>query len=58
MPDKFSQETRSKIMKSIKPESKLENRVSKALWKKGLRFRKNDKSLLGKSDISKKSIRQ
>ena len=57
MSDKFSKETRSKIMKSIKSESKLENRVSKALWKKGLRFRKNDKSLLGKPDISIKKYK-
>ena len=57
MPDKFSKETRSKIMKSIKSESKLENKVSKALWNTGLRFRKNDKTLFGKPDISIKKYK-
>lgn len=57
MPDKFSKETRSKIMKSIKSESKLENKVSKALWNEGLRFRKNDKTLFGKPDISIKKYK-
>ena len=44
-------------MKSIKSESKLENKVSKALWAKGLRFRKNDKKLFGKPDISIKKYK-
>lgn len=57
MPDKFPKETRSKIMKSIKSESKLENKVSKALWNEGLRFRKNDKTLFGKPDISIKKYK-
>lgn len=57
MPDKFSSETRSKIMKSIKAESKLENRVSKAIWNEGIRFRKNDKTLFGKPDLSIKKYK-
>jgi len=52
MPDKFSKETRSKIMGSIKARSKLEDKVSRALWKRGYRFRKNDRSLFGTPDIS------
>ncbi|KAB7705045.1 DNA mismatch endonuclease Vsr [Bacillus aerolatus] len=47
----MSKEKRSKTMKAIKSVSKLENRVTKALWEKGFRFRKNAK-LFGKPDIS------
>lgn len=57
MTDKFSSETRSRVMRSIKSESKLENRVSKAIWKEGIRFRKNDKTLLGTPDISIKKYK-
>jgi DNA mismatch endonuclease, patch repair protein len=39
-------------MQAIRSQSKLENRVSRELWKRGVRFRKNDKSLFGKPDIS------
>ncbi|WP_046176216.1 very short patch repair endonuclease [Domibacillus indicus] len=38
-------------MKNIRSQSKLENKVSKALWQKGVRFRKNAK-LFGTPDIS------
>lgn len=51
MSNKQYENNRSKIMKSIKSQSKLENRVSKALWNKGYRFRKNAK-LFGRPDIS------
>ncbi|MDQ0197089.1 very short patch repair endonuclease [Neobacillus ginsengisoli] len=51
MADKITKEQRSSNMKAIKSISKLENRVSKALWEKGIRFRKNSK-LFGKPDIS------
>jgi DNA mismatch endonuclease, patch repair protein len=47
----MSPEKRSQTMKAIKSVSKLENRVSRALWDKGFRFRKNSK-LFGKPDIS------
>ncbi|SFB98868.1 T/G mismatch-specific endonuclease [Bacillus sp. OV322] len=57
MADKFSKETRSRIMGSIKRRSKLEDKVSKALWKKGIRFRKNEKSLYGTPDISIKTFK-
>lgn len=57
MADKFSKETRSRIMGSIKRRSKLEDKVSKALWKTGIRFRKNDKSLYGTPDISIKTFK-
>lgn len=56
--DKVSKDTRSRIMKSIKSRSKLEDKVTKALWKRGIRFRKNDKTLYGKPDISIKKYKR
>lgn len=53
----MSQENRSKTMKAIRSQSKLENKVTKALWNEGYRFRKNDKSLFGKPDISIKKYK-
>lgn len=44
-------------MSTIKANSKLENMVSKALWKKGVRFRKNVKSLFGTPDIAIKKYK-
>ena len=44
-------------MKSIKGQSLLENEVSKALWHKGVRFRKNVRSLFGNPDISIKKYK-
>ena len=44
-------------MRSIRSQSKLENRVTKALWHKGLRFRKNVKSLPGAPDIAIKKYK-
>jgi DNA mismatch endonuclease, patch repair protein len=55
--DNLTQEQRSKTMRAIKSRSQLENRVSKALWRDGYRFRKNDKSLIGKPDISIKKYK-
>lgn len=51
MPDRMSQKDRKKTMKAIKSISIMENSVTKALWAKGLRFRKNVRDLLGKPDI-------
>lgn len=51
MADKMSKEQRRKTMQAIKSQSHLENTVSKALWKKGIRFRKNVQSLCGTPDI-------
>ena len=53
----MSKENRSKTMKAIRSQSKLENRITKELWNKGYRFRKNDKSLFGKPDISIKKYK-
>jgi DNA mismatch endonuclease (patch repair protein) len=57
MTDKITKEQRSKVMQSIRAQSKLENQVSTALWKKGLRFRKNVRSLYGTPDISIKKYK-
>lgn len=51
--DKFGPEVRSKIMKSIKGKgTKIEVMLAKALWHKGIRYRKNDRSVFGTPDIS------
>ncbi|MGG0747261.1 very short patch repair endonuclease [Priestia megaterium] len=57
MADTMSKEQRKKNMQAIRSQSKLENRVSRELWKRGIRFRKNDKSLFGKPDISIKKYK-
>ena len=44
-------------MASIKRVSKLEDRVAKELWKKGLRFKRNSKHLYGTPDISIKKYK-
>lgn len=55
--DNLTREQRRKNMRAIKSRSKLEDRVTKELWKKGLRFRKNDPTLFGKPDISIKKYK-
>jgi DNA mismatch endonuclease (patch repair protein) len=51
--DKFSPEKRSATMRAVhSKKTKLEDSVSKALWKKGVRFRRNVIDLVGKPDIS------
>ncbi|MEC1356515.1 very short patch repair endonuclease [Bacillus sonorensis] len=57
MADNMSKEKRTKTMKAIRSQSKLENIFTKALWKKGYRFRKNSKTLFGKPDISIKKYK-
>ena len=52
MADKITKEQRKRNMQAIRSQSQLENRVSRLLWRKGYRFRKNDRTLLGKPDIS------
>ncbi|MRX53004.1 DNA mismatch endonuclease Vsr [Bacillus idriensis] len=56
MPERITAEQRSKNMKAIKSQSKLENKVTQALWHRGIRFRKNAK-LFGKPDISIKKYK-
>lgn len=50
-------EQRRKNMQAIKSISKLESIVTKELWKKGYRFRRNSKDLFGKPDISIKKYK-
>ncbi|WP_438297394.1 very short patch repair endonuclease [Sporosarcina sp. FA15] len=50
--DIISKEQRSKNMSAIKSQSKLENLFTKAIWKKGVRFRKNVRKLYGNPDVS------
>lgn len=57
MADKVSPEERSRIMGKIRAQSKLENRLSKELWKRGIRFRKNTRKLFGTPDISIKKYK-
>lgn len=52
MTDTFSKEQRRKNMQAIKSRSKLEDKVTKELWNRGIRFRKNVKGLFGKPDIA------
>ena len=44
-------------MQAIKSQSKLEDKITTALWRKGIRFRKNVKSLFGKPDIAIKKYK-
>ncbi|MGD7045655.1 very short patch repair endonuclease [Jeotgalibacillus proteolyticus] len=57
MSDNLTKEQRTKNMKAIRSQSKLENRVSRELWQKGIRFRKNVRSLPGKPDIAIKKYK-
>lgn len=57
MGDTLTKEQRRKTMQAIRSQSKLENKVSRELWKRGIRFRKNDKSLFGRPDISIKKYK-
>ena len=56
MPDKFSKETRSKIMSSIRSKNtKPELQIRKKVWALGKRYRIHDKTVFGTPDISNKS---
>ena len=57
MAEKITKEQRSKNMSAIRSVSKLEDRISKALWKRGLRLRRNVKSLYGKPDFAIKKYK-
>ena len=57
MADRITKGKRSQVMKTIKAQSHLENEVSKVLWHKGVRFRKNVRSLFGNPDISIKKYK-
>jgi DNA mismatch endonuclease Vsr len=56
--DKLSKEQRRKNMQAVKSKgSKIETLLSKALWAKGYRYRKNDKSVYGKPDLTFKKLK-
>jgi len=58
MSDRFSPELRRKTMQAVRSSNtKLEEKVSRELWKRGLRFRKNVKDLFGKPDIAIKKYK-
>src|SRR5688572_3274418 len=51
--DTVSKEKRSSVMRQVKSqETSLEKALRSRLWKKGLRYRKNNNLLFGKPDIS------
>ena len=50
--DRHTPEQRKKNMQTIKNSgSKIEKTLEKELWSRGLRYRKNVKSVIGKPDI-------
>lgn len=52
MADTVSKKKRSEIMSKIRSaETGIEDKFRKGLWKKGLRYRKNVKNMIGKPDI-------
>ena len=56
--DVFSKEKRSKIMRAIKSkDTKEEVRLARALWKRGYRYRKHDKTVFGTPDLSFKKYK-
>ncbi|KAA8783084.1 very short patch repair endonuclease [Paenibacillus amylolyticus] len=58
MVDNLSPENRKKNMSAIRSTgTKLEDKVSRELWRKGFRFRRNSTSLYGKPDISIKKYK-
>ncbi|MFC5452188.1 very short patch repair endonuclease [Paenibacillus aestuarii] len=58
MTDVLTKEQRKKNMSAIRStHTKLEDKVTNELWKRGLRFRKNVKDLKGKPDIAIKKYK-
>ena len=58
MADVHSKETRSYNMSRIRSNNtKIEIVLSKALWAKGYRYRRNDKNVIGKPDFVFKKIK-
>lgn len=56
--DKLTKEQRKKNMQAIKATvSKIEVALAKSLFAKGYRYRKNDKSVFGKPDLTFKNIK-
>lgn len=56
--DKLTKEQRHKNMQAVKSQgSKIEIMLAKEMWKKGLRYRKNDKTVIGKPDFTFKKYK-
>jgi len=56
--DKLTKEQRRKNMQAVKSKgSKIEIMLAKEMWKKGLRYRKNDKSVFEKPDFTFKKYK-
>ena len=56
--DRLTKEQRTKNMKAVKSKgSKIETMLMRALWHKGYRYRKNDKTVFGKPDIVFKKLK-
>ncbi|TPD72073.1 very short patch repair endonuclease [Flavobacterium microcysteis] len=56
--DIFTKEIRSKIMRAIKSKDTKEERLlAKALWRRGHRYRKHDRTIFGTPDLSFKRYR-
>jgi DNA mismatch endonuclease, patch repair protein len=56
--DVLTKEQRRKNMQSIRStDTKAEISLAKALWAKGYRYRKNDKTVFGKPDLTFKGLR-
>lgn len=56
--DKLTKEQRRRNMQAVKSKgSKIETALAKALWAKGFRYRKNDKTVFGKPDLTFKKYK-
>lgn len=56
--DKLTKEQRRKNMQAVKSAgSKIEVALAKALWKRGYRYRKNDRTVFGKPDLTFKKYK-
>ena len=56
--DKLTKEQRHKNMQAVKYKgSKIDIMLAKEMWKKGLRYRKNDKTVIGKPDFTFKKYK-
>ena len=56
--DKLTKEQRRKNMQAVKSRgSKIESMLAKELWKRGFRYRKNNKTVFGKPDFTFKKYK-
>jgi DNA mismatch endonuclease Vsr len=56
--DRLTKEQRRKNMQAVKSKgSKIETLLARQLWKRGYRYRKNDKTVYGKPDLTFKKYK-